>query len=72
MRFWWVGIAQNAVFFRSFVASSAQKVSSSKRAGAEDRLPKMSPKFAPRCGGRAIRKSKSLKTERLGRLFEVR
>ena len=28
-------------------------------------------KFAPRCGARAIWKSKSLKTERFGRLFEV-
>ena len=37
----------------------------------EDRLPKMSLKFAPCCGARAIRKSKSLKTERFGRLFEV-
>ena len=31
----------------------------------------MSPKFAPRCGTRAIRKSKSLKTGMFGRLFEV-
>ena len=54
--FWRVGIARNAVFFHSFVA---RKVSSEKRGGAEDRLPKMSPKFAPRCGTRAIRKSKS-------------
>ena len=65
-RFWRVGIARNAVFFHSF-----GKVSSDKRSGAEDRLWKMSTKFAPRCGAKAIRKSKSLKRGRLGALFEV-
>ena len=33
----------------------------------EDWLPKMPPKFAPRCGG----KSKSLKTKNLRAFFEV-
>ena len=47
-RFWRVGIARNAVFFRSFVASKARKGRSEKRGSAEDRLPKMSTKFAPR------------------------
>ena len=51
---WRVGIARNAVFFHSVVASKAREVSSEKRGGAEDRLPKMSPEFAPRCGARAI------------------
>ena len=51
------------MFFHSCVASLARKVSSEKRAGAEDRLPKMLPKFAPRCGERAIRKSKSFKID---------
>ena len=67
-RLWWVGLAQNAIFFHSFVASESQL---QKTGIAEDRLPKMSPKFQPRCGARAVRKSKSLKTERFGRLFEV-
>ena len=58
--FWRFGIARNAVFFHSFEASKARKVSSEKRGGAEDRLRKMLTKFAPRCGTRAIRKSKSL------------
>ena len=52
--FWRGGIARNAVFFHSFVALQARKVSSEKRSGVEDRLPKMSTKFAPRCGARAI------------------
>ena len=69
--FWRVGIAQNAVFFRSFVASTGRKGRFEKRGGAEDRLPKMSIKFAPRLRARAIRKSKSLKTGRFGALFEV-
>ena len=59
-RFWRVGIARNAVFFRSFVASKVRKGRSEKRGGAEDRLPKMSTKFAPRLHARAIWKSKSL------------
>ena len=70
-RFWRVGIARNAVFFHSFVASKVRKGRSEKRGGAKDRLPKMSTKFAPRLRARAIRKSKSLKTRRLGALFEV-
>ena len=70
-RFWRVGIARNAVFFRSFVASKARKGRSEKRGGAEDRLPKMSTKFAPRLRARAIRKSKSSKTGMFGALLEV-
>ena len=70
-RFWRVGIARNAVFFHSFVASKARKGRSEKRGGAEDRLPKMSTKFAPRLRARAIRKSKSLKTGMFGALLEV-
>ena len=70
-RFWRVGIARNAVFFRSFVASKARKGRSGKTGVAEDRLPKLSTKFAPRLRARAIRKSKSLKTRRLGALLEV-
>ena len=53
------------------MASKARKVSSEERGAAEDRLPKMSTKFAPRCGARAIWKSKSLKNGRLGTLLEV-
>ena len=34
------------MFFQSSVVLQARKVSSEERAGAEDRLPKMSPKFA--------------------------
>ena len=59
------------MFFDSFVASKARKVSSENRGDAEDPLPKMSAKFAPRCGARAISKSKSLKAGRFGVLFEV-
>ena len=70
-RFWRVVIARNAVFFRSFVASKARKGRSEKRGGAEDRLPKMSTKFAPRLRVRTIWKSKSLKLEGFGGLFEV-
>ena len=70
-RFWRVGIARNAVFFRSFVASAARKGRSEKRGGAEDRLLKMSTKFAPRLRARAIRKSKSLKTGMFGAHLEV-
>ena len=70
-RFWRVGIARNAVFFDSFVASRGRKGRSEKRGGAKDRLPKMSTKFAPRLRARAIRKSKSLKTGMLGALLEV-
>ena len=70
-RFWRVGIARNAVFFHSFMASRAQKGRSEKRGGAKDRLPKMSTKFAPRLRARAIWKSKSFKTGMLGALLEV-
>ena len=59
------------LFFCSFVASLARKVRSYKRAGAEDRLPKISPKFAPRCGASAIWKLKWLKTGSIGAVFEV-
>ena len=57
--------------FHSFVASKARKVSSEKRGGAEDRLPKTSTKFAPRCGETMIWESKSFKTGGAGQLFEV-
>ena len=67
-RFWRVGIARNAVFFHSFVASKARKGRSEERGGAKDRLPKMSTKFAPRLRARAIWKSKSLKTGMFGEL----
>ena len=70
-RFWRVGIARNAVFFRSFLASKARKGRSEKHGGAEDRLPKMSTKFGPRLRARAIWKSKSLKTGMFGALLEV-
>ena len=69
--FWRVGIARNAMFFRSFVASKARKGRSEKRGGAKDRLPKMSPKFAPRLRARAIWKSKSLKHRGFGALLEI-
>ena len=69
--FWRVGIARNAVFFRSFVASKVRKGRSEKRGGAKDRLPKTSTKFAPRLRARAIRKSKSLKTGMIGALLQV-
>ena len=70
-RLWRVGIARNAMFFHSFVASKARKVSSEKQGGAEDRLPKMATKFAPGLCARATWKPKSLKTGRLGALLEV-
>ena len=69
--FWRVGIARNAVFFRSFVASKTRKGRSEKRGGAEHRVPKMSTKFAPRLRARAIRKSKLSKTGMFGALLEV-
>ena len=69
--FWRVGIARNAVFFRSFVASKVRKGRSEKRGGAEDRVAKMSTKFAPCLRARAIWKSKSLKTGMFGALLEV-
>ena len=68
---WRVGLAPNAVFFHNFVAPPARKVSSEKRGGAEDGLPKMLAKFAPRCGVRAIWMSKLLKRGMPGALFEV-
>ena len=64
--FWRVGIARNAVFFHSFVASKARK-----GRVAKDRVAKMSTKFAPRLRARAIWKSKSLKTGMPGALLEV-
>ena len=70
-RFWRVGIARNAVFFRSFVASRVRKGRSEKRGGAKDRLFKMSTKFTPRLRARAIWKSKSLKHRGFGALLEV-
>ena len=70
-RFWRVGIARNAVFFHSLVASKVRKGRSEKRGGAKDRLPKMSTKIAPRLRARAIRKSKSLKAGGVGALLEV-
>ena len=70
-RFWRVGIARNAVFFHSFVASKARKGRSEKRGGAKDRLLKMSTKFAPRLRARAVWKSKSLKHRGFGALLEV-
>ena len=69
--FWRVGIARNAVFYRSFVVSKVRKGRSEKRGGAEDRVPKISTKFAPRLRARAIWKSKSLKHRRFGALLEV-
>ena len=68
--FWRVGIARNAVFFRSFVASKVRKGRSEKRGGAEARVP-ISTKFAPSLRARAIWKSKSLKTGGVGALLEV-
>ena len=70
-RFWRVGIARNAVFFHSFVASKVRKGRFEKRGGAKDRLPKTSTKFAPRLRARAIWKSKSLKTGMFGAVLEV-
>ena len=46
-RFWRVGLARNAVFFHSFVASRARKGRSEKRGGGKDRLPETSTKIAP-------------------------
>ena len=69
--FWRVGIARNAVFFHSFGASKVRKSRSEKRGGAEDRVPKISTKFAPRLRARAIWKSKSLKHRGFGALLEV-
>ena len=69
--FWRVGTARNAMFFQSFVASKARKVNSEKRGGAEDRLLKMSTKFAPRLRARGIWEPKSLETDGVGALFEV-
>ena len=48
-----------------------KKGRSKKRGGAEDRLAKMSTKFAPRLRARAIWKSKLLKTDGVGALLEV-
>ena len=59
------------MFFRRFVASKAHTGRSEKTGVVEDRRPKMSTKFAPRMRASAIRKSKLLKTRRLGALLEV-
>ena len=59
------------MFFRSFVASKVRTGRSEKRGGAEDRVSKISTKFAPRLRARAIWKSKSLKTGMPGALLEV-
>ena len=67
-RIWRVGIAGNVVFFQNFVASPARKCQLLKTGVAEDRLPRMSPKFAPSCGARAIWKPKPLKHQGLGPL----
>ena len=48
-RLWRVGIARNAVFFHSFVASKVRKGRSEKRGGAKDRLPKMSTNLHHAC-----------------------
>ena len=48
-----------------------KKGRSKKRGGAEDRLAKMSTKFAPRLRARTIWKSKPLKTDGLGAFVEV-
>ena len=56
------------MFFNSFVASKARKVSSEKRGGAEDRLP---IRCRQNLHSRAIWKSKSWKTDGVGALFEV-
>ena len=50
----------DGVFFNAFMAPPARKASSQERTCAEDRLPKMSTKGAPRLGASAIRKSKIL------------
>ena len=72
MSFWRVGIARNAMFFHRFVASPGRKVSSKKRAGAEDRLLKMSTKLAPRLRARERFGSQNReKTDSLGALLEV-
>ena len=68
-RLWRVGIAQNAVFF--FIVLWLRRLGKSAPKSGSCRSSKMSPKFAPGCGARAIRKSTSLKTGRNGALFEV-
>ena len=68
---WRVGIARNAVFFRSFVVFEARKGRSKKRGGAEARLPTISTKSTPRLRAREIWKPKSLKTGGVGALLEV-
>ena len=69
--FWRVGIARNAVFFHSFVASEARKEVGPKNGSCEGSAAQDVEKFAPRLRGRAIRKSKSLKTGGVGALLEV-
>ena len=53
------------------MASKVRKGRSEKRGGAEDRVSKISTKFAPRLRARAIWKSKSLKHRGFGALLEV-
>ena len=70
MRFWQVGIARNAVF--SIVLWLRHFGKQIPKTGvAEDRLPKMSPNFAPRLRARRVWKSKSLKIGGVGAFFEV-
>ena len=56
--------ARNTVLFRGFVGriyfqKKRKTNSSEQRGGADDRPPKMSPKFAPRCSERAALKKKN-------------
>ena len=59
------------MFFHSSVAPKARKVGSEKRGGAEAWLRKMSAKFAPRCGARAISANKTAPPCMFGALLEV-
>ena len=59
-RFWRVGIARNVCFS---IVLWLRRLAKPASGVAEDRLPKMSRKFAPRCGVRAIWKSKPLEAE---------
>ena len=68
---WWVGIARKATIVHSYATAVACKGNPQKRAGAKDRLPKMSAKFALHWGKRAIWKPKSQKIGMVGRLFEI-
>ena len=57
-KFWRVGVARNAAFFHNFATSQAGKSQLLKNGIAEDRLPRMSPKFTQLFGAKAILKSK--------------